>query len=140
MLLLYKFNFLSWKSQLYHRIEINQKSDSLSAPLKLMSLRMSPRTSHRCHQQAILASSPSSFDRRHFRILVQNVSKTSAFITGKCSFKVLKCQGNLPGWHQYGVLMAYFRTCTLMKWGQVFTRVGLLVNLFSVAMGTKLCD
>ena len=30
-----------------NRIEINQKSDSVSAPLKLMSSRMSPRASHR---------------------------------------------------------------------------------------------
>ena len=29
--------------------------------------------------------------------------------------------------------MAYFRTCALKKWGQVFTRVGLLVDLYSVA-------
>ena len=64
------------ESCLYHRIEINQKSDSLSAPLKLMSSRMSPRASHRRHQYVILASSPGSFDRRLFRILVQNVSKT----------------------------------------------------------------
>ena len=27
-----------------------------------------------------------------------------------------------------------FWTCALKKWGQVFTRVGLLVNLYSVAM------
>ena len=58
----------------YRRIEINQKSDSLSAPLKSMSSRMSPRASHRRHQYTILASSPGSFDRRLFRILVQNVS------------------------------------------------------------------
>ena len=29
----------------YHRIEINQKSNSMSAPLKFMSSRMSPRAS-----------------------------------------------------------------------------------------------
>ena len=58
----------------YRRTEINQMSDSLSAPLKSMSSRMSPRASHRRHQYAILASSPGSFDRRLFRILVQNVN------------------------------------------------------------------
>ena len=37
-------------------------------------------------------------------------------------------------WRQSGVLMAYFRICALKKWGQVFTRVGLLVNLYSVTI------
>ena len=79
-------NFDSYFYAAYsHRIEINQKSDSLSAPLKLMSSRMSPRASHRRHQYAILDSSPGSFDRQLFRILVQNAS---AFVTGKCRFKV----------------------------------------------------
>ena len=32
--------------------------------------------------------------------------------------------GNLPGWHQNGILMAIS--------GNVFTRVGLLVDLYSV--------
>ena len=31
--------------------------------------------------------------------------------------------------------MAYFRICALKKRGQVFTRVGLLVNLYSVSVG-----
>ena len=53
-------------AQLCHRIEINQKSNSVSAPLKSMSSRMSPRASHRRHQYAILASSPGSFYRRRF--------------------------------------------------------------------------
>ena len=95
------------------------------------------RASHRRHQYAILASSPGSFDRRlNFRILVssslvlvQNVSKTSAFVTGKCPLKV-KSAGVIS---KNGVKMAYFRTCALEKWGQLaFTRVGLLVNLYSV--------
>ena len=30
--------------------------------------------------------------------------------------------------------MAYFRTCALKKRGQVFTRVGLLVDLYSVTV------
>ena len=51
---------------LNHRIEINQKSDSLSAPLKSMSSRMSPRASHRRHQYAIVASLPASFYRQLF--------------------------------------------------------------------------
>ena len=37
----------------------------------------------------------------------------------------------------HGILMAYFRTCALKKWGQVFTRVGLLVNLYSVSRPSK---
>ena len=59
-----------------HRIiEINQKSSSLSTPLKLMSSRMSPRTSHRRHQYSILASSSGSFHRQLFRTKrQQNVS------------------------------------------------------------------
>ena len=86
-------------------------SDSLSAPLKFMYSRMSPRASHRRHPVIrLLASSPGSFDSRLFGILVQNVSKTSD-----------------------SVKMAYFRKCALKKWGQVFTRVGLLVNLYSVS-------
>ena len=68
--------------------QINQMSGSLSAPMKLMASRMSPCASHRRHQYAILASSPGSFDRRFFRILVQNVSKTPAFVTGNRRFKV----------------------------------------------------
>ena len=48
------------------------------------------------------------------------------------SLKEQKCRGNLPGWRQYGILMALFWTCTLKKRGQVFTRVGLLVNLYYV--------
>ena len=48
----------------------NQKSNSMPAPFKFMSSRMSPRASHRRHQYAILASSPGSFDRQLFRILV----------------------------------------------------------------------
>ena len=47
-------------------IEINQKSDSLSAPLKSMSSLMSPRASHRRNQYVILASCPGSFYRRAF--------------------------------------------------------------------------
>ena len=85
-------------------IEINQKSDSVSAPLKLMSSRMSPRASHRRHQYAILASSPGSFYRRLFSYIGLYKYKTSAFVTGKCRFKV-KCAG---GTSQNGVLMAYF--------------------------------
>ena len=65
----------------------------MSAPLTLMSSRMSPRASHRRHQYAILVSSPGSFYRRLFRILVQNVSKTSAFVTGKCRLKVKSAGG-----------------------------------------------
>ena len=62
-------------------------------------------------------------------ILVQNVSKTSAFVTGKCPLKV-KSAGVIS---KNGVKMPYFRTCALEKWGQLaFTRVGLLVNLYSV--------
>ena len=72
-----------------------------------MSSRMSPRASHRRHQYVILASSPGSFDRRLFRILVQNVSKTSAFVTGKCRFKGKSaggtCQDGASKWRIDGV-------------------------------------
>ena len=64
-----------------------------------MSSRMSPRASHRRHQYAILTSSPGSFFRRLFRILVQNVS----FRNRQMLLKGQKCRGNLPGWRQYGV-------------------------------------
>ena len=87
----------------YHRIEINQKSDSLSAPLKLMSSRMSPRASHRCHQYAILVSSPGSFYRRLFSYIGHKY-KTSAFVTGKCRLKVKSAGGT----SQDGVKMAYW--------------------------------
>ena len=64
--------------------------------------------------------------------------KTSAFITGKCRLKVKSAGGtyqdggNNSIWHQNGILMAYFRTCALKKSGQIFTKVGLLVDLYSV--------
>ena len=61
-----------------HRIEIDQKSDSVSAPLKLMFSRMSPRASHRRHQYAILASSPGSFYSRLFSYIGPYKYKTSA--------------------------------------------------------------
>ena len=35
-----------------------------------------------------------------------------------------------PIWRQNRVLMAYFRTCALKKWGQVFTRVELISILW----------
>ena len=89
------------------RSRTRTRSRTLSAPLKFMSSRLSPRASDRRHQYAILASSPGSFDRRLFRILVQNVSKMSAFITAKCRFKVKSAGGTC----QDGVSMAYFRTC-----------------------------
>ena len=44
----------------------------------------------------------------------------------------------MPGWCQYGMKMGYlkvhFWTCALKKWGQVFIRVRLLVNFYSVIM------
>ena len=115
----------------YHRVEIDQNSDSLLTPLKLMYSRMSPRAYHHHHQYTILTSSPGSFDRRLFRIIVQNVSKTSAFVTGKCRFKVKSAGKNLA---QNGVFVAYFRTYALKKWGQNFTRVGVLFDLHSVTL------
>ena len=48
------------------------------------------------HHYAILASSPGSFDRRLF-------FRTSAFLTGKCRFKVKSAGGTC----QDGVNMAY---------------------------------
>ena len=67
-----------------------------------------------------------------------SASITSAFVTGNCRFKVKSAGGNLPGWCQYGMKMGYlkvhFWTCALKKWGQVFIRVRLLVNFYSVIM------
>ena len=39
-------------------------------------------------------------------------------------------------WRQNGVLMAYFQICALKKRGHVFTRVGLLVELYSEFTGS----
>ena len=51
------------------------------------------------------------------------------------SHKGQKCGGNLAvlmAYFQYGVLMAYFRTCVLKKREKAYARVGLLINLYSV--------
>ena len=79
-----------------------------------------------------LASSPGSFYRRVFFLHIGPYKyKTSAFVTGKCRLKVKSAGENC----QDGVNMAskwridgVFWTCALKKRGQVFTRVGLLVN------------
>ena len=74
-----------------HRIEINQKSDSLLAPLKLTSSYISSSPSI-CHPDKF----PGSFDRQLFCILVQNISLCNR----QMSLWGEKCWGNLPGWHQ----------------------------------------
>ena len=58
----------------------------------------------------------------------------SAFVTGKCRLRFKSAEGT----YQDGVVMAYFRTCALKKRGQVFTRVGLLVDLYSVTRSITL--
>ena len=88
----------------YHRIEINQKSNSMSAPLKFMSSRMSPRASHRRYQYAILVCFPAVLTAGFFRIYVPNVSLRNR----KMSLKGQKCRENSPGWRQYGVKIAYW--------------------------------
>ena len=63
---------------------------------------MSPRASHRRHptpSNAILASSPGSFSYISTK-RQQNIRQIS--------LKGQKCRGNLPGWRQYGVNMAYW--------------------------------
>ena len=79
---------------------------------------------NRRHQYAILASSPAVFTAGVFHIYTVGhyKYKTSAFVTNKCHLKVKSAGGT----SQDGV----FWTCALEKWGQVFTRVRLLVNLY----------
>ena len=81
----------------------HQKSDSLSAPLKLMPLSVSPRASHHRHQYAILASSLGSFYRWLFSYIGPYKYKMSAFVTGKCCLKVKSVRET----SQDGVNMAY---------------------------------
>ena len=76
-----------------------------------------PRASHRCHQYAILASSPGSFYRRVFSYIGLYKYKTSAFVTGKCRSKVKSSGGtSQAGWRQNGVLMAYFGHAHWRNW------------------------
>ena len=83
-----------WRDAQSQNREINQKSDFLSAPLKLMASRMSPRASHRRHQYAILASSPRQFLPPAFFVYIGPYKyKTSAFVTGKCRLKVKSAGG-----------------------------------------------
>ena len=123
--------------------QINQKSNSLSAPLKLVSSRMSPRASHRRHRYAILASSPGSFYRRLFSYTGPYKYKTSAkrqqnvsLRNRQMSLKGQKCRGELARMASRWRIDGVFWTWALKKWEQVFTRVGLLVNLYSVAQLT----
>ena len=85
-------------------MEINRKSDSMSASLKSMSSRMSPRASHRRHQYAILASSPGGFYRRLFSYIGPYKYKTPPFVTGKRLLKVKSAGGT----SQDGVNIAYW--------------------------------
>ena len=66
-----------------YRIEIKQKSNSMSAPLRFISSRVSPRASHRRHSRKFPA-----------RFVFVFKYKTSAFVTGKCGVKV-KSAGEL---------------------------------------------
>ena len=79
----------------------NQKSNSMKK--KLMSSHMSPRASHSRHQYPILANSPGSSYRRLFSYIGPYKYKTSAFVTGKCRFKVKSAGGTC----QDGVKMAH---------------------------------
>ena len=101
-----------------------------------MSSRMSPRASHRRHQYAILASSPGSFYCELFSYISTKCQQNVILRNRRMSLKDQKCHGNLSGWRQNGVLMAYFRICALQKRGRVFTRVGLLHDwsLFCVSI------
>ena len=109
---------LGTQGHLYHRIEINQKSDSLSVPLKLMSSRMSPRASHRRHQYAILTSSPGSFYRRIFSYrkiqdLISTKRQQNVRLRNlQMSLNGQKCRGNQPGW--------LFWTCVLTSLTVIF--------------------
>ena len=60
-----------------HEIEINQKCDSLSAPLNLMSTRMSPRASHRRHEYAILEKFPPAVLTAGFFVFQDGVNMAS---------------------------------------------------------------
>ena len=74
-----------------HGIDMNLKSNSMSAPLKFM---LPDAFDHRHPTPSIRHSvkfSRQVLAKGFFRIQVQNVSKTSAFVTGK--FK--KCPGSL---------------------------------------------
>ena len=105
----------------------------MSAPLKLMTSRMSPRPSDAINTPG---SSPGSFYRRLFSYIGpltyigQCIGpynyKTSAFVTGKCRLKV-KSAGETC---QDGVKMAYWcRILDMRIGGQVFTRVGLSITV-----------
>ena len=80
---------------------------------------------------------PGNLTSGFFHTSVQNV----IFITGKCCLKV-KGAGELTRmariWRQNGVLITFFWTCVLKKGDKRAqkgtTRVGLLVDLYSVAI------
>ena len=73
--------------------QINQKSDSLSAPLKLMYSRIS---------SSPWQVPPGVLTAGFFVFKYKNVSRTSAFVTGKCRIKVKSAGGTC----QDGVNMA----------------------------------
>ena len=92
----------------------------MSAPLKLMSSRMSPRGKTSGTRVSSWQVPPAVFTGDFFRVYVRQMS-----------LKGQKCRGETC---QDGVNMAYFRTCAMKERGQVFTRVGLLVDLYSVPL------
>ena len=111
----------SYSSQQNHRIEIKQKFNSLSASLKLMSSRMSPRASHRRHPTPSIRHSgkfPRQFWPPAFPYISTKRQQNVGFRNQQMSLNG-KHAGELARmasiWRQNGVLMAYFRTCALKK-------------------------
>lgn len=98
----------------------------LLAPLKFMSLRISPRTSQSSPSiRKINWRHPGKFPQQFWPLAFFVYKyKTSAFITSKCCLKVKSARGNLPEWRIFGHVHK--------KRGQVFTQVGLPVDLYSV--------
>ena len=83
-----------------HRIEINQKSNSMSAPLKFMSSRMSPRASQSSPSYTPSIRHPGTFPRQFLpQAFFVHKYKTPTFVTGKCRLKVK----NAGGTYQDGV-------------------------------------
>ena len=120
----------SYSSQQNHRIEIKQKFNSLSASLKLMSSRMSPRACRLVHVAPCISSSPSYAINTPFwqvppAVLTAGFSYISTKRQQNVSFRnqQMSLNGKHAGelarmasiWRQNGVLMAYFRTCALKK-------------------------
>ena len=92
---------------------------------------------------------PAVFTSSFYRILVLISTKRQHNVSlrnRQMSLSGQKCRWNLPGWRQYGVKMAYWWGILDMrieeKWTsfhKVFTRVGLLVDLYSVLRPKAFC-